>query len=149
MAQRLKLEGLMESKAEEDNDNHDAFNNEFGQCIDEEKSNTEIQLTPNTTNKVTKKERETIPGTIALNREGKIGFDDQVIKYLEECSDGSYRCTACGKTSDNDRLNRNRKTNMMKHIETHLEGLSYCCSICQKTFRSKNSLFTHKSVYHK
>ena len=37
---------------------------------------------------------------------------------------------------------------MKRHIETHLEGLSYPCQVCGKTFRSRNSFNTHKVTFH-
>merc|ERR1719450_1872970 len=88
---------------------------------------------------------------VALNSERKVGFyDEQVLQYLEECYNGSYRCTACGKTSDNDKGAKwKQRQNMMKHIETHLEGLSYSCPFCEKTFRTKNAIVTHKIRNHK
>ena len=56
--------------------------------------------------------------------------------------DGVYYCKVCN-------YSNNHKTKVARHIETHIEGLSYSCSTCDKTFRSRNSLHTHKSVYHK
>ena len=65
--------------------------------------------------------------TIAFSND----VDEQINQSMEVCPDGSYRCTVCGKTINS----RNRKQDMKKHIETHIEGLSYECELCQKTFR--------------
>ena len=60
---------------------------------------------------------------------------------LYEKGDGVYSCQACEyKTSDN--------RNIKRHIEVHFEGLSYTCTLCNKEFRSKNSLIKHKSIIH-
>ena len=53
-----------------------------------------------------------------------------------------YNCTLCNKKMGH-------RTNMKKHIETHMTGLSYECQHCGKIFRSSNTLSNHKSVVHK
>ena len=40
-------------------------------------------------------------------------------------------------------------SHLKNHIETHLEGLSFPCQLCEKTFRSRNALSIHKTRYHK
>merc|ERR1712126_184977 len=143
VAQRFKLEGLMGGKAEGVADNQD-------DAVEDNYYTNAVPTFP-TEKEVTIEKRDafSVSGSneVALNSERKAGFyDDQVIQYLEECSNGSYRCTACGKTSDNVKGARSKQRhNMMKHIETHLEGLSYSCPFCEKTFRSKNSLSGHKA----
>ena len=73
----------------------------------------------------------------------------KVNEYLEECSDGTFKCTLCGKTSGiNPRKSVMRQT-IQRHIETHMEGLSYTCSVCQKSLRSRRGFLRHMSVYHK
>ena len=58
------------------------------------------------------------------------------------CGNILYRCTSCGKEE--------RISNLRKHIEAnHLAGYSIPCKQCKKTFRSRDSLATHKHVYHK
>ena len=69
-------------------------------------------------------------------------------KYNEFMEDGHVKCTVCGKQSSED-VKRFRLRNMRKHVEIHMEGLSYSCPMCDKTFRSKNALSCHKYVYHK
>ena len=50
--------------------------------------------------------------------------------------DGNVICTVCGKAG--------RDTgNMKRHAVTHIEGLTYSCTICDKTYRSKRSLYFH------
>ena len=81
---------------------------------------------------------------IAINSGDMNEINQQVQMYMEEFTDGSYRCTVCGKkTKEN-----SKRYDMVKHVETHIEGLSYTCPICLKTFKSRNSLSKHKSVNH-
>ena len=56
--------------------------------------------------------------------------------------DGVWSCMACSYTTA-------RNDNMRKHVETHLDGLSYTCTLCNKEFRSKDSLINHKYRMHK
>merc|ERR1712126_627767 len=98
---------------------------------------------------VVSRPRETFKGTVAIKTaavDTKV-TREQLNQYIEECSDGSLRCTLCGKTSGHDKGLKPKRGNMQNHIETHLDGTSYDCSICQKVFRSKNSLSNHKSVF--
>ena len=62
---------------------------------------------------------------------------DQKIEELTDRINGVWTCKACGKTSQ-------RKRDLGWHIETHLEGLSFSCNDCDKTFRSRNVLLSHK-----
>ena len=49
----------------------------------------------------------------------------------------AWTCNSCGKVSNN-------KSNMRKHVENmHIEGLEYSCKICDKMFRSVNSVYSH------
>ena len=75
-------------------------------------------------------------------------IDEKINLYLEECSDGSFRCAYCNKGSNPNYGKSLQKQIIQKHIETHL-GLTYTCPICQKITRSRNSLAVHKSTYHK
>ena len=59
--------------------------------------------------------------------------------------DGSLSCYLCGKTSKGTM----KKVNMKQHMETHMQGLVYNCPLCDKSFRSKNSYFVHRSNFHR
>ena len=53
-----------------------------------------------------------------------------------------YVCQVCGKEAN--------KINMRDHIEAkHINGISIPCSVCDKTFRTRHSLRTHKSSVHR
>ena len=56
--------------------------------------------------------------------------------------DGGFECTACLKTGKS-------RWDMVRHAETHIEGVSYPCPKCDKSFRSVNSLSNHNSTKHR
>ena len=66
------------------------------------------------------------------------------ISLMEKVEDeiSIWRCTVCGKTAKT-------KRDVGRHIETHLEGLSYSCHHCGKVSRSSNALNTHVSTFHR
>ena len=66
---------------------------------------------------------------------------DEKIEEMISVVDGVFTCTICGTTCK-------QKVNLKKHIETHIEGLSFPCQQCDKTFRSRNSLQKHISTIH-
>ena len=55
------------------------------------------------------------------------------------------QCTVCGKTTKGKDATRDLK----RHIETHIDGLSYPCNNCGKFSRTSRGLLHHKSKYHK
>ena len=65
------------------------------------------------------------------------------IEELYEKVDGVWRCLACVYTTNNS------SGSIRRHIESHIDGLSYKCTQCNKEFRSSNILTTHKIRSHK
>ena len=61
---------------------------------------------------------------------------DRQLDELMEKEGSQYRCKPCGKMSS-------RKFHAYEHADTHMEGLSYACQLCDKTFRSRKSLRVH------
>ena len=62
---------------------------------------------------------------------------------LVEQTENGWSCKACGWTSKTMQTSPIRK-----HAELHIEGLSFDCLLCDKSFRSRNALNTHKSRHH-
>jgi ribosomal protein S27AE len=71
--------------------------------------------------------------------------DDCMINSLIEKHGDVWVCTRCGKTATDART----KANLKRHIEVHIEGVSYNCDMCGKTSGSKNGLQQHKAKYHR
>ena len=66
------------------------------------------------------------------------------MKELYEKTDSGWRCLVCDHTNMNP-----RSSNIRQHVETHMDGLSYTCNLCDKKFRSQNILSCHKYSFHK
>ena len=72
-------------------------------------------------------------------------LDENINLMIEKLEHGGkFACKVCGKIEYKD------KFNIRNHIEgKHIEGVSHPCNHCGKTFRSRNSLSTHMTVFHK
>ena len=137
VAQRLKLEGLMENDA--------GFQNNFNETkIAKEEDETLPYETRNEINEplkprqVANAERVIVP----VFSESAVDIEDTVNQHFERVSSGVYKCKLCGKIAK-------KSIDLKRHIETHIDGVSYECNVCAKTFRSKNSLGCHMTVFHK
>ena len=67
---------------------------------------------------------------------------EEKIKELYQKVDGVWECLACNYTSTN------KSSHVRRHIEIHLDGLSYTCTMSNKAFRSKSYPTPHKSTHH-
>ena len=63
---------------------------------------------------------------------------EEIIEKIE--IEGVWSCKVCGKTTRG-------KTNMKRHAEIHIEGVSHVCQDCRMIFHTSNALRTHR--YHK
>ena len=63
-------------------------------------------------------------------------IDRQIEELIEKVGVKQYKCKPCGKIST-------QKSNANEHAEVHMEGLSFSCHMCEKTFRSRQSLRKH------
>ena len=58
------------------------------------------------------------------------------IESIIEKGVGGYNCTKCGYTT-------RKRSNMIEHVEKHVEGLEYPCNICNKIMKSSHSFRDH------
>ena len=147
VAQKLKLEGLIGNQKEEIVETETTMDDSMTP-LDELSENLASELDPNSTK--TKIDNPVRKALVLSNAETLSEISEEVNKYLEECSDGNFKCTFCGKTSTGQRLRKGLlRQSMKRHIETHIDGLTYTCPICQKTARSSSALIIHKNRHHK
>ena len=145
VAQQLKIEGLIGGDNDSDGTNADEYIKE-----DIETSHTQQETVVDNVEdndkynapkkRVPRADRSVAVVSKASNMEAKAAVDDLVGK-----TDNGWMCKPCGKTTSN------RKTalsDLRRHAEIHIEGLSFDCQLCDKTFRSRNSFNSHKSRHH-
>ena len=134
IAQRLRIEGLVGQDEPED-------------IIDEEI--TPSQYYPkneeNYSKPVIKKQNSSKPDVFSRSLVVPTTGDESMVKETIKENiithpDGTLSCKVCGKVASGF-----RKSGIMKqHMETHIDGVSYQCPLCDKSFRSKACLSSHK-----
>ena len=140
VAQRLKLEGLLtDPDADLVEEENIQGNEPLKDNVREDVTRYETKIKPNPSERhgklIAKVGTDINPNNIAE-------VDEQVEQSIVKNWDGTYSCNICGKIMKH-------KSDMKRHIETHLEGLSFNCPMCEKTFRSRLSLAMHKTRSHK
>ena len=138
IAQRFKLEGLINNP---DADQEEKVNVKETEHFNNKERNFQDVYRTNT--KSEGHERVIAKTSTDINPENITEVDEQIKQNIIKNSDGTYFCQICGKNSGR------HINNCRNHIETHLEGLSFNCPMCEKTFRSRNSLAMHKSTKHR
>ena len=147
VAQKLKIEGLITgaegSKTSDVKQEHyEDLDNTAGifatQTLDTEDFEYNDVVGVGRKNQTGARSERTVVMTVSDNS----AAEETIQEHLGREDGGGYYCKVCNYRS-------NHKTKLTNHIETHIEGLSYSCSVCHKTFRSRNSLKKHKSIFHK
>ena len=71
----------------------------------------------------------------------------KISSMIEEVDDGinNRKCKVCQKTTKSG----TQRQAMERHIETHIEGVSHTCNLCQKVSRSSSALWMHLSREHR
>ena len=142
VAQRLRLEGLLETEENEKSEDIRPEEEHFVQNTSPEITEENIQ--PSTSN-ITFQNK-----TVSLNKTEMSDINAKLFEHLESLGDGHFSCRICGKDSTGMKKTPNYllKHKMRNHVETHIEGLSYTCQLCGKECRSKQSLYDHRRRQH-
>ena len=158
VAQKLKLKGLMGKDYEysqQKDDNSINMNTVKEECTTEELKPADK---PKEDNIVEDKVK------VPVSSESINELENALNQHLEKLSPGLYQCKLYGKTASNQHLEKlspglyqcklcgrtmKKNTDLKKHIETHIDGLSYPCKMCGKIFSTTNSLRSHRSQHHK
>ena len=149
IAQRFQLQGLIgeesHSKKDDIKDQAVDFDNKIPSW-DNAQSNIENNLVAEIPRRKvqlnTKVERSVIPlldNEITTNLEE---LDNKISEYIEKDPAGFWKCTVCGKMDK-------KTTNIKEHVEIHVEGLTFPCKYCEKSFRSRNILRNHNYQKHR
>ena len=146
LAEELQLKGLNGSSHEQNPEYLEYLEGSFTHTesrtdFDKVQKITEFSTTSNSN---VKYESNTFEGTVMriqpkLKRTSTIDSDTmaKIETMIIKQADG-YSCTNCGYISKN-------TSHMKEHVEKHIEGLEYPCNLCNKIFRSYNSIRVHKS----
>ena len=146
VAQKLKIEGLQsnidnsssstENLQEEMTKLETNFDPKYITIPDQDLADIKVPAM-----KRTSSYSNTTSATVATINGMTTSVEDKIQELIER-SGGMNYCKECDYKSS-------RFFNMKEHVEIHIEGLSYTCQICQKTFRSKNTLRSHSLYNHK
>ena len=142
VAQRLKLEGLINDP---DVYQKEEINVRETEPLNHRETNFQEGFTNLSNRTITKPEgheRVMTEVSTEINPPNILEVDEQIEQNIVKNFDGTYLCSMCGKTS-------RTKSNAKCHIETHLVGLSFNCPVCERKFKSRNSLAMHKSTKHR
>ena len=71
------------------------------------------------------------PRSLKVESSNIADIELKILENIELKPDGSHSCKVCGKNS----TGKSARTILRQHIETHLEGVSYSCPHCTRTFR--------------
>ena len=95
------------------------------------------------------REKSNTPVALPSYYSGDLDQLEEMVKSMMEKSENNYRdrkykahrCKVCGKEGESNAIK--------DHIEAnHIEGIAIPCSLCEKTFRSRNALKLHKRSNH-
>ena len=91
---------------------------------------------------IRRQDPRTPPNDVKFNVESLTTEEiERKIKEQYKKIDGDWTCITCDYTSP-------KQYNVRKHVEKHIDGLSYISNLCYKEFRSSNSFYGHKYTAH-
>ena len=137
IAQKLKIDGLTggETKQEDfEGEEKSAYESEHLSKAEDYETSFEQMAEV--------KEYQPRPGRTIERSVSLLSSD--VIKTVDELimKDGElWKCQSCGKAAKSN-------SQIRKHVEIHIEGLSFPCQQCSNTFRSRTLLANHKHNEH-
>ena len=137
LAQRLKLEGLLEELLTKDEDsNTNNSESKFDPELSEDYAK-DFGVSNTVQERKVRKKRNAPPRrseSNVINENGEIVSEQdhkqRLMDIIEWNPDKTATCKVCGRNFE-----RRNKANAMTHVEIHIEGLSYPCSTCSKLFR--------------
>ena len=154
VAQKLKIQGLVGNGPDLETQNHIKEENIGEETLDEASYN-DIQddqfIKPQAINSTVRDVKSrwksvntrtlslpTMPkSSSSIYEEAKKAVDEIVMKTEE-----GWMCRTCNKTVK-------QSSQIRKHAETHIDGLSFPCQLCGETFRSRIQLGDHKRSQHR
>ena len=139
IAKRLKLEGLIGTETQKDEDDN-IIENILEEHSFEPKVNFSVSKSEN---QMTMKDRKIEKPTIihSSDIQSLEELDQKVEESYSKDSTGLYACHHCSKSFKH-------KGHIKEHVEIHFEGLLFPCTLCDAVLRSRNTLRGHKKNCH-
>ena len=133
IAEKFKLDGLLVNNVKM---KKIAFDDYFDM-------RTENQFSSNESfqNKYDTFEEASIPESTIVKEANNTEIESKFEELVVREQDKMYRCTVCNKIMK-------KRSDMKRHLETHLTGILFDCQFCEKTFRSSNNLRVHNYNNH-
>eukprot|EP00092_Neocalanus_flemingeri_P036107 GFUD01039311.1.p1 GENE.GFUD01039311.1~~GFUD01039311.1.p1 ORF type:complete len:469 (+),score=105.62 GFUD01039311.1:88-1494(+) len=69
-------------------------------------------------------------------------FREKCKSMIQKRKDGSYQCLVC-------KYNNVKKNSVRRHVQSHVPSVRHACNFCNRSFKNKNSLSSHRSTKHK
>ena len=123
LLRNCKLLSNQKDEIETENDNFVTSETEFNnrEVVKEDENNFETSGIISQNKKIRSKKIVAVSGHDQAEVRRKI-------KEILIKDDDYFKCTVCGRMSKD-------SSNMRKHVETHIEGLSFECDFCNNIFR--------------
>ena len=139
VAAKLKLEGLLNQEEEETK--YAEIPNTQHSTIDDNKEKVSKKMDKPSSINTAEIEANVSPVKIVKLNDAMVhGELDSKIREFGEIVEGGRRCNLCHKL-----VPGKNATNFRNHVERyHMEGLSFDCPVCSKTFRSRGTLSMHR-----
>ena len=154
VAQKLKIQGLVGNGPDLETQIHNKEENIGEETLDESSYNDiqDVQFIKpeaiNSTGRDVKSRWKSVntrtlslptmpKSSSSIYEEAKKAVDDIVMK-----TEDGWMCRTCNKTVK-------QSSQIRKHAETHIDGLSFPCQLCGETFRSRIQLGDHKRSQHR
>ena len=139
VAEKFKVSGLISTENEKSNMKNNFQDLDYTKILMKEDDSDNENL--NVERRMKAYNAENCKVVYTVDSETELDIKSKV-KELIVKNDGQYTCKACGKLVKDSR-------NMRKHAETHIDGISYECNICDKRFRTKDSFKSHNYKNHR
>ena len=136
-AQKLEIEGLIKGSNQDDPDNLNQEQNIYPEQIHEDQVYYNLieekklaRMDESAPISYTRQNSRASIHNVAKIDVGQITSDEieKQVKDLYQKVEGVWRCLACVYTT-------RQISHMRMHVETHIDGLSYTCNLCNKEFR--------------
>ena len=133
VAQRFKLEGLItEPKVPDELESKKSYSIKTELSEDIVEKGHMAKITKNSQ----------VNSIVSDNFNSLNELNEIVKEEMTRDEDGMWKCKRCPKVSRN-------ISHIKDHVETHIEGISFSCNLCDKSYKTRDTLRSHNYKKHK